>query len=230
MSPVFLLQWDGVLRLLCTVISKATQRIYFLKQLKWAGLPQDQLLNFYSAVILPVTEYAAPVWHHLLNKTKSDQLEAIQKRTIRIIFSTTYDMPYISALYIANLPALVEWKDQLCHKFFTTVLEPSSCLQYIISFPHLMILSYYLALGHPQNIPEFHPKPKNVIHIFCTGLLTSKQWPHHKAFTPSPLLRHSFFHVVILMFLYHSFVTGYNVYNKLLCYNKLLPLPLLLLQ
>ena len=60
--------------------SKATKRLYFLKQLKRAGVPHAQLLHFYLAAIRPVLEYAAPVWHHSLNKSQKNQIEAIQKR------------------------------------------------------------------------------------------------------------------------------------------------------
>ena len=45
------------------IIKKATTRIYFLKQLKRAGLPNSHLLHFYITVIRPVLEYCAPVWH-----------------------------------------------------------------------------------------------------------------------------------------------------------------------
>jgi len=48
------------------VTSKVTKRLYFLKQLKRAGVPYAQLLHYYLAVIRPVLEYAAPVWHHSL--------------------------------------------------------------------------------------------------------------------------------------------------------------------
>ena len=65
------------------ITSKATQRLYFLKQLKRAGVPQAQLLYFYTGVIRPVLEYAAPVWNHLLTITQIDQIEAIQRRALR---------------------------------------------------------------------------------------------------------------------------------------------------
>jgi len=42
-----------------TIAAKASKRLYFLKQLKRAGLPTDQLLHFYVAVIRPVVEYCA---------------------------------------------------------------------------------------------------------------------------------------------------------------------------
>ena len=51
----------------------------FLKQLKRAGVPYAQLLHYYLAVIRPVLEYAAPVWHHSLNKSQTNQIESIQK-------------------------------------------------------------------------------------------------------------------------------------------------------
>ena len=37
-----------------SITSKASKRLYFLKQLKRAGVPYKQLLHFYTAVIRPV--------------------------------------------------------------------------------------------------------------------------------------------------------------------------------
>jgi len=117
------------------ITSKATQRLYFLKQLRRAGVPQNQLLHFYTAVIRPVLEYAAPVWNHLLTKTQIDQIEAIQRRALRIIFSYTSDMPYTSALYCAAIPSLADRREHLARKFFKSVLEPSSCLFTLLPTP-----------------------------------------------------------------------------------------------
>jgi len=44
------------------IISTATQRLYFLKQLKRAGVSHVQLLYFYISVIRLVLEYAVHVW------------------------------------------------------------------------------------------------------------------------------------------------------------------------
>lgn len=117
------------------ITSKATQRLYFLKQLKRAGLPHSQLLHFYITVIRPVLEYAVPVWHHLITKTQADNIEAIQKRAIRIIFSLTNDVPYTSALYVANIPTLADRREQLSRKFFNSLLHPSSCLHSLLPPP-----------------------------------------------------------------------------------------------
>ena len=120
----------------------------FLKQLKRAGVPHAQLLHFYLAVIRPVLEYAAPVWHHSLNKSQKNQTEAIQERAIRIIFSCACDMPYTSALFVAGLV------DLDCHTIFSNLFHYRH-LVYIVYFCHLAILNYCLALGLPPNIPEF---------------------------------------------------------------------------
>ena len=117
------------------ITSKATQRLYFLKQLRRAGVPPAQLLYFYTSVIRPVLEYAAPVWNHLLTKTQIDQIEAIQRRAVRIIYSYTSDMPYISALYCAAIPTLADRREQLSRKFFKSILEPSSCLSSLLPNP-----------------------------------------------------------------------------------------------
>jgi len=61
-------------------------RLYFLKQLKRAGLAADQLRHFYLSAIRPILEYCSVVWHHGLTKTQVEQLEAIQRRAIQIIF------------------------------------------------------------------------------------------------------------------------------------------------
>ena len=86
-----------------TIISKASKRLYFLKQLKRAGVPPHQLLHFYTAVIRPVLEYASPVWHHSITRAQSYQLESIQKRAVHITFSDTRGMSYPNVLFVANL-------------------------------------------------------------------------------------------------------------------------------
>ena len=74
--------------------------------LKHAGVPCAQLQHFYVAVIRPILENAAPVWHHLIMNCHSDQIEAIQKRAINIIHSPTYGMSYCNALHFASVTSL----------------------------------------------------------------------------------------------------------------------------
>ena len=96
---------------------QSDEAFVFFKQLKRAGFPHAQLLHFYLAVIRPVLEYAAPVWHH----SQKNQIEAIQMRAIRIIFSCSCDMPYTSALFVAGLEDLDNRRDLLSHIFFKSI-------------------------------------------------------------------------------------------------------------
>jgi len=69
--------------------------------LKRAGVPPQQLLHFYTAVIRPVLEYASPVWHYrttpstVLNRAQSQHLESIQKRALHIIFNLIRGSNYL---------------------------------------------------------------------------------------------------------------------------------------
>ena len=55
------LKWNTHIDKIC---AKASTRLYFLKQLKRAGLAADQLRHFYLSAIRPILEYCSVVWHH----------------------------------------------------------------------------------------------------------------------------------------------------------------------
>ena len=80
-------------------------------------------------------EYAAPVWKNLLSRTQIDQIEAIKRRALGIIYSYTNDMPYINTLYRAGISSLVDRREQLSCMFFKSVLQPSTCLHTILPTP-----------------------------------------------------------------------------------------------
>ena len=69
------------------------------------------------------------------------QIEAIQRRALRIIYSYTNYMPYINALYCASIPSLVDRCEQLSLKFFTSILQPSSCLHILLPTPRGPIIT-----------------------------------------------------------------------------------------
>ena len=124
------LRWETHIDSICC---RVNSRLYFLRQLKRAGLSTDELKCFYTSVIRPVLEYACVAWHHGLTQGQSDQLEAIQKRAIRIIYGqVVYGMPYENALYFADLDALSQRRFVLGKSFFDQILHPSSCLHHIL--------------------------------------------------------------------------------------------------
>jgi len=63
-----------ITRSMCSITNK---RVYFLKQLKQAGMSMSDLLCFYKAVVHPVAEYTCPVWHTSLTVDQSDRIESI---------------------------------------------------------------------------------------------------------------------------------------------------------
>jgi len=155
-----------------TILSKATQRVYFLKQLKRAGVPHAQLLHFYLVVIRPVLEYAAPVWHHLITKTQTEQIETIQRRAIRIIYSYTYDMPYTNALYIAQISSLADRREQLSRVFSTR-----SFSWHLVYFKrsHQHVIRQLSHGSEPlQNFRACQPAPKNISHSFLLHCLATR--------------------------------------------------------
>ena len=88
-----------------------------------------------DAVIRPILEYAAPVWHHLLTNCQTDQTEAVQKRAVNIIYNSTYGMPYSNALFIAGLTSLRARRQQLSRDFFESTTQSSSCLHHLLPPP-----------------------------------------------------------------------------------------------
>ena len=87
------------------------------------------LIYYYQSVIRPVTEYACVVWHSSLTRGQTTELESIQRRAVKIIFS--YDNDKVSDA-LNSLPSLSERREQLTKQFFTSLLSPSSCLHHLI--------------------------------------------------------------------------------------------------
>jgi len=106
--------------------------LFFFKQLRRAGVPPTQRVHFYLAAIRAVLEYVAPVWHHLLTKTQLDQLEAIQKRAIRILYQCN-GITYANMLYFAQLSNLSSRREELCRRFFNSITQPDSCLHTLLT-------------------------------------------------------------------------------------------------
>ena len=95
------------------MVKKATRMLYFLKQLKRAGLTSKQLFHYYTAVTRPVLESCAPVWHYALTKSQTQQLETIQKRAIQIVLNFSRGMPYSSMLFAADLNSLASRREDI---------------------------------------------------------------------------------------------------------------------
>jgi len=68
------LSWEAHINAICANVAP---RLYYLKQLRRAGLPSGDLLYLYLTVIRSVLEYGCAVWHHGLTVAQSHKLESL---------------------------------------------------------------------------------------------------------------------------------------------------------
>ena len=101
------------------VTSKAAKRLYLLRQLNLAGICASDLVLFYCSTIRSVLEYACQVFHFSLPYYLSEELECIQKRTLRIIFPYA---SYNSALKEAGIPSLYDRQASLSFDLFNDIV------------------------------------------------------------------------------------------------------------
>jgi hypothetical protein len=86
------LKWDAHVKY---VVAKASKRLFYLRQLKYAGLHENELVRVYKALVRPICEYACPVWSTHLPKQRFNNIESFQKRAMKIIKPSC---PYEAAL------------------------------------------------------------------------------------------------------------------------------------
>ena len=113
------LKWNKHVEYIC---SKASKRFCALRMLH----------SVYRYFIRPVLEYACPVWHTPLSLSLRDNVEDIQRRTIR----RTY--PYLSysqGLQELNLPTLLDGRQSLCRSFYKSNLASNSKTKDLIPKP-----------------------------------------------------------------------------------------------
>jgi len=125
------------------ITAKASKRPYFLKVLKRSGLPNNSLMNFYTAAIRLILEYCSVVWGHNLSKKQFSQIES-QKKAIRIIHQVTRHMPCDNdrLLYYSNITSLRDRRSNKqkasSHQFWTNLYAYISSSRSNVT----MLLSY----------------------------------------------------------------------------------------
>ena len=100
------------------IVSKASKRLHILRVLKRAGVPPVDLVTIYSALVRSVLEYSSVFWATCLPRFLIDQLEAIQKRALRIVYP---DLHYQQALAQANITSLEDRRAHLCLKVWHNI-------------------------------------------------------------------------------------------------------------
>jgi len=57
--------------------------------------------------IRPILEYCSVMWHHGPTKAQIEQLQAVQRRAVRIIIAITVNTPYQFAMAYANISKVI---------------------------------------------------------------------------------------------------------------------------
>ena len=114
------------------ICSKASKRLYHLKQLRRAGLDSVDLLAFYESVIRSVLEYACPVLHTSLTVADPSRIESIQRRAMKIIEPK---LGYDAACSKYHLDNTFVRRENLSKKFFTCINSPSHKLHHLLPQP-----------------------------------------------------------------------------------------------
>ena len=68
------------------VIRKFYARLWILRHLKKARVPNLDILAIYKSMVQPVAKFAAPAYHSLLSAAQTGMLEQLQARAMKIIF------------------------------------------------------------------------------------------------------------------------------------------------
>ena len=58
---------------------EVSARAWMVRHLKQAGVPDLDIVGAYASAIRPVIKYASPVYHPILSRTQSDELERFQR-------------------------------------------------------------------------------------------------------------------------------------------------------
>ncbi len=91
------LKWDIHID---SIVRKAQQRLYFLRQLRKFNLPQELLKQFYSANIESVLCTSITVWFSSATKSDLRRLQRVVRTAERIIGTT---LPTLQELYLSRV-------------------------------------------------------------------------------------------------------------------------------
>ena len=100
------------------ITKKASKRLYFLTQLKRAGVPKQDLALFYVSCVRSVIDYAAPVFFNGLPQYLKKELVRLEKRAISIITSGKCN----SATEVGLTPILEHYY-VLCSRLFDNIVS-----------------------------------------------------------------------------------------------------------
>lgn len=111
------------------IIAKASKRLHIIRVLKRAGVPANDLIHVYYALVRSILEYCCVVWSNNIPEYLREKIELVQKRVMRIVFPGLH---YTEALTAANCNRLDERRLKICSKVLKNIREPDSRLHHLL--------------------------------------------------------------------------------------------------
>ena len=95
---------------------KAFARMSLITKLKYVGVKEDDLLDIYKLFIRSLLEYCSVVFHSSLTQENIQDLERVQKTSLKVILGDQYQ-DYPSALAKCGLETLYSRRESRCLNF-----------------------------------------------------------------------------------------------------------------
>ena len=96
------LKWEDNTSL---ILSKAHQRLHFLRQLKKFGVPREAMVNFYRATVESVLTFSVSVWYGNITALEKKQLERLVSTASKI---TAHALPTVSSIYATRIKRKIQ--------------------------------------------------------------------------------------------------------------------------
>ena len=103
------------------MLSKARIRLWSLRELKKAGLKENDLLNSYKCMVRPVLDYTAPSYHSQLTGEQSNDIERYQASAMKVVYGNT--VSYRTVLEHEKIEKHSTRRKLLVEKFATKASE-----------------------------------------------------------------------------------------------------------
>ena len=90
-------------------------KYWLLIHLRQNYFTEEEMIRAYTAIIRPIAEYCAPVFHSMINDRQDEILERLQATALRYVYG--YGVPYAKMRERANIETLRARRISLCDKF-----------------------------------------------------------------------------------------------------------------
>ena len=92
------------------------KRMWAISKLSKAGISSTDIIHFFNVKIRSVLESNCPVYHSMMTKEQSDDIERLQKILLRIILKDKYTSYHVACKQL-NIQTLEQRRLHLCLKF-----------------------------------------------------------------------------------------------------------------